>query len=333
MKKTGLKFLIAGLGSIGRRHLDNLLALGQDDIILYRTGQGSLGDMDRDFPVYHDLSAAMAQKPDAVIISNPTAMHMPVAEAAAKSDAHVFLEKPISHTFDSLQGFEAAMMKSSSQIFVAYQFRFNVGLRKIKEMLKIGSLGKPVSFISRWGEYLPDWHPWEDYRHSYAAQSEMGGGVVLTLSHPIDYLRWFFGDVEHLTAEIGNRSDLELVCEDFADAHLTFQSGVEGKLHLDYNTKPKVHDLRIDCESGKIFWDYDSNSVKIQAEIGEVQTISPPAGYERNQMYLDEMEHFIAICEDKQKPLCTYHDGKQALNVALGSLQGGRYHDKVIFEY
>jgi len=332
MNKTGLKFLIAGLGSIGRRHLNNLLALGQENIILYRTGLGSLGDLDRNFPVFHDLSTAMGQNPDAVIISNPTALHMPVAEAAARSNAHIFLEKPISHTFDSLQGIEAVMGASSSLVFVAYQFRFNVGLRKIEEILKIGSLGKPVSFISRWGEYLPDWHPWEDYRGSYAARSTMGGGVVLTLSHPIDYLRWFFGDVAHLTAETGNRSALELSCEDYADAYLSFQSGVEGELHLDYNTKRKVHDLRITCMSGEIFWDYDSNKVKVEAVNGGTQEFFPPPGYERNHMYLDEMAHFIAVCEKKEQPLCTYRDGKQALNVALGILQSGRYHDQVIFE-
>jgi predicted dehydrogenase len=332
MKKTGLKFLIAGVGSIGRRHLDNLLALNQSAIILYRTGKGTLGDLAQDFPTYHDLSAAMAQKPDAVIISNPTALHMPVAEAAARSAADIFLEKPISHTFDSLQGFEAAMEASRSQVFVAYQFRFNAGLKKIKEILENGSLGKPVSFISRWGEYLPDWHPWEDYRNSYAARPELGGGVVLTLSHPIDYLRWFFDDVAWLTADTGNRSALDLACEDYADAHFVFRSGVQGDLHLDYDTRPKVHDLQIHCESGEVFWDYDTNIVKVSAANGAVQEIFPPTGYDRNQMYLDEMAHFLAVCERKEKPICTYHDGKQALNIALGILQSGRYHDQVIFE-
>jgi predicted dehydrogenase len=332
MNKTGLKFLIAGVGSIGRRHLENLLALGQDEIILYRTGKGALGNVEQDFSVFDDLNTAIAQKPDAVIISNPTALHMAVAEAAASSNVDIFLEKPISHTYDSLQRFEAVMEASQSQVFVAYQFRFNAGLQKVKDILESGSLGKPVSFISRWGEYLPDWHPWEDYRNSYAARSEMGGGVVLTLSHPIDYLRWFFGDAARLTAETGNRSNLELACEDFADIHLVFRSGVEGDLHLDYDTQPKVHDLQIHCETGDVFWDYDSNIVKVSTAIGATEEILPPAGYERNHMYLDEMAHFIAVCKREEKPICTYHDGKQALNIALGILQSGRYHDQVIFE-
>jgi len=332
MNLAHMKFLIAGLGSIGRRHLENLQVLGQNDIILFRTGKGSLGDPDQAYPVFHDLSEAMDAKPDAVIISNPTALHMPVAEAAARIGADIFLEKPISHAFDSLREFEIILRDSPSQVFVAYQFRFNAGLRKIKTLLAQGSVGKPLSFSSRWGEYLPDWHPWEDYRESYAARPEMGGGVVLTLSHPIDYLRWYFGDVAHLTAEKGNRSDLELPCEDYAEAHLEFCSGVTGDLHLDYYAKPKVHDLHIFCENAEIFWSYDSNVVRIEHKSGDQEKIQPPSGYTRNDMYQDEMAHFIRVCQHEEEPLCTYEDGKQALNIGLGILLSGRYHDQIIFE-
>lgn len=327
-----MKFLIAGLGSIGRRHLNNLVALGQDQITLYRTGHATLDDVGGSYPVVYDLDRAMADGPDAVIISNPTALHMPVAEAATRSNAHILLEKPISHTFDSLRGFESVLADSTSRVLVAYQFRFNPGLGVIKDLLVCKTIGPPVSFQSRWGEYLPDWHPWEDYRQSYAAQSQMGGGVVLTLSHPIDYLRWLFGDVAQLRAEVGKRSALELNCEDYADAELIFRDGVCGNLHLDYDSQPKVHDLAILCERGSIQWDYLSNTVTVNLENGETKTIRPPSGYERNQMYLDEMAHFIAVCRGESEPRCTYQDGKQALNIAIGILQSGRYHDQVIFE-
>mgnify|MGYP000953392850 CR=1 FL=1 len=328
----GLKFLIAGLGSIGQRHLMNLRELGQEQITLFRTGRSTLADPNLPFPVFYDLAEALAGQPDAVIIANPTSLHMPVAEMAAASGAHIFLEKPISHTMDSLQNFEEVLKGSASRVFVAYQFRFNAGLCLVKKLLDDQDLGKPLSFQSRWGEYLPDWHPWEDYRHSYAARVDMGGGVVLTLSHPIDYLRWFFGDVASLSAEVGNRSDLELACEDYADAQLVFHSGVSGQLHLDYYAKPKVHDLSIQCDHGSIQWDYLSNAVQIGHRNGETELILPPADYERNSMYLDEMAHFIAVCKGESEPLCTYQDGRQSLQVALGILQGGRYHDQVVFE-
>ncbi len=327
-----MKFLIAGLGSIGRRHLKNLMILGYDDIILYRTGKGSLGEIDKDFPVFTTLDSAMAENPDAVIISNPTALHMPVAEMAARSGAHIFLEKPISHTLDSLYGFESILEKSKSKVFVAYQFRFNPGLEQIKEMLSKEIAGRPVSFISRWGEYLPDWHPWEDYRESYAARPDLGGGVVLTLSHPIDYLRWFFGEVRTLIAEVGNKSNLALDCEDFADVKLTFRNGVEGSLHLDYFSRPKVHDLQIQCEKGTINWDFASNTVVLAKGKGDIEKFLPPDQFERNQMYLDEMAHFVEVCLTDQKPHCTYEDGKKTLDIGLGILQSGRYDDRVIFE-
>jgi len=327
-----MKFLIAGLGSIGRRHLQNLEALGERDITLYRTGKSTLRDLDNDYPVYDDIHTAIKEQPDAIVISNPTALHIPVAIIAARSDIDIFIEKPLSHAFDNLQAFEVTLQNSASKVFVAYQFRFNAGLKKIKLILDQKELGNPVSFQSIWGEYLPDWHPWEDYRNSYAARKDMGGGVVLTLSHPIDYLRWFFGDVAELKAEVGKRSDLDLDCEDYAEADMTFQSGVKGKLHLDYGSKPKVHHLSIQCEQGKIEWDYSTSIVEINSLDGAVRSIHPPADYARNQMYIDEMAHFITLCQDDIEPICSYQDGKKALDIGLGILQSGRYQDRVIFE-
>lgn len=328
-----MKILIAGLGSIGRRHLKNLIALGETDIVLFRTGKGTVNDdFVQEYPVEHNLEKAMEEKPDAVVISNPTAMHMDVAVLAAQANATIFLEKPISHTFDSLIPFERALAASTSKVYVAYQFRFNDGLKKIKDLIQNEEMGRPISFQSRWGEYLPDWHPWEDYRLSYAASSEMGGGVVLTLSHPIDYLRWIFGEVTELFAVTGNQSNLELTCEDFADVSLKYANGVTGDIHLDYYSKPKQHDLVIQCERGTISWDYKSNIVKVEDLKSHCNNILPAVGHKRNQMYLEEIAHFIDVCKNDIEPVCTYKDGKQALNLALGILQSGRYQDRVIFE-
>ncbi len=88
--------MIAGLGSIGRRHLRNLVALGEHDILLFRTHRSTLPDDElAEYPVETDLEKALAHKPDAVIVANPTACHLDVALPAAKAGCHLFLEKPI----------------------------------------------------------------------------------------------------------------------------------------------------------------------------------------------------------------------------------------------
>ena len=100
---------------------------------------------------------------------------------------------------------------------MGFQFRFHPGLLRCRELIDAGRIGKPLSFRAEWGEYLPGWHPWEDYRKSYSARKDLGGGVLLTLSHPLDYIRWFFGDPEWIWAMNGKISDLELDVDDIAE--------------------------------------------------------------------------------------------------------------------
>jgi len=213
-----MKFMIAGLGSVGRRHLRNLIALGEKDILLYRSGKSTLPDDElKEYVTETNIDAALAHKPDAVIVSNPTALHLDVAIPAAEAGCHLLLEKPISHNLARIEELQAAVERGGGKILVGYQFRFHPGLQGVKRWLEEGKIGKPVSVRAHWGEYLPSWHPWEDYQNSYAARYDLGGGVVLTLCHPFDYLRWLLGDVGSVMGIVGNLGDLRLEVEDTAD--------------------------------------------------------------------------------------------------------------------
>lgn len=328
-----MKFLIAGLGSIGCRHLKNLFTLGQKDIILYRTQQSTLADDDlKEFPVESDIQKALSHKPDAVIVSNPTALHMDIAVPAAKAGCALFIEKPLAYSLEDLQPLEKIIKEKKNTVFSAFQFRFNPGLRKINQLLTENELGNPLSFDCYWGEYLPDWHPWEDYRKSFAANKNLGGGAVLTLCHPFDYLRWLFGDASGLFAVTGKASSLEIDVEDFADTIINFTSGVSGHLHLDYYRQPVRHDLEITCTEGVIYWDHATSIVKVQKADKTKEEFPAPLGFERNQMFLDEMRHFISLVEGKEGPVCDYQDGKKALELAWGVLHSGRYQQRVVFD-
>ena len=327
-----MKFLIAGLGSIGRRHLRNLAALGQNDILLYRTHHATLDDAElAPYPVETDLKAVLAQKPEAVIIANPTALHMGVAVPAARQGCALFIEKPLAYRPEDLAELEAALQAGKGPVFSAYQFRFNPGLAKLKQLLDEGAIGRPLSFQSYWGEYLPDWHPWEDYRQSYAARKELGGGVVLTLCHPMDYLRWLFGEVREVFAFTGRLSNLEVDVEDTAEAVLLFENDLSGSLHLDYTRRDKRHDLEVVGTQGTLYWDYADSAVRLRTPQGE-QRFPAPLDFERNRMFLDEMAHFIDLADGKTPSRCTFEDGKKALELAWGILQSGHYHQRVIYD-
>lgn len=323
-----MKFLIAGLGSIGRRHLRNLLAQGEQDIVLYRTHQSTLPDEElAPFPCESSLEAALAHRPQAVIVANPTALHLQVAIPAAQAGCHLLLEKPISHSLEGLEQLEQALHQGGGKTLVGFQFRFHPTLRQAAELLKAGAIGKPLSARAHWGEYLPGFHPWEDYRNSYAARDDLGGGVILTLCHPLDYLGWLLGEAENLWAFAGKLSRLEIAVEDTAEIGLQFRSGAFGSLHLDYTQRPASHTLEISGENGRLCWENASGKLSLyraDAEAPQWEDFLPPQGFERNHLFLEEMRHFIAVAQGLEQPVCDYWQGKRSLRWALAAHASAR---------
>lgn len=312
-----MRFLIAGYGSIGKRHLNNLLALGEKDILLYRTHQSTLAvDEIKDIPVETSIEAALAHKPDALIVANPTALHLDVAIPAAEAGCSILMEKPISHQMDGIDRLQQALKNGGGKFVTGFQFRFNPGLQQIERWLKEQKIGTVVSTHVCWGEYLPGWHPWEDYRKSYSSRADLGGGVVNTLSHPLDYLHWLLGDVESISASTSNIG-LQLEVEDTADIELRFTSGALANVHLDYLQQPGEHTLKIVGSEGTILWDNATTTAKLyRAATGSWEEVPPPPGFERNVMFLDEMRHFISVVKKGTEPLCTLEDGVTALRMA-----------------
>ncbi|MDX9863919.1 MAG: Gfo/Idh/MocA family oxidoreductase [Anaerolineaceae bacterium] len=326
-----MKFLIAGFGSIGRRHLRNLLALGQEDIILYRSHRSTLDDDEiARFPVETDLQKALAHQPDGVIISNPTALHLDVAIPAAQAGCHILMEKPISHTMDDISALEKALKEGGSKMLVGFQFRFHPGLQQAKKLLDEGSIGDLISVRSHWGEYLPDWHPWEDYRQSYAGRKDLGGGVVRTLCHPLDYLRWLVGEVESLWALTGNLGGLGINVEDVSEIGLQFDRGVLGSVHLDFCQRPPRHTLEMIGNQGTITWDNADGGVRLyRAEKAAWEDFPAPEGFDRNDLFLAEMRNFINVIAGKEEPVCSFEDGVRAMEIVLAVCQSSRYHQWV----
>ncbi len=339
-----MKFLISGLGSIGRRHFRNLVALGETHITLHRTHLATLSDDElAGYPVETDLAAALAQHPDAVFITNPTALHMEVAIPAAEAGCHIFLEKPISHTLEGLDRLQAAVQKNNRQVLVGFQFRYHPGLRQVKAWLEMDAIGTPISARAHWGEYLPNWHPWEDYKQGYAARPDLGGGVVRTLTHPLDYLRWLLGEVSAVWA-FTSSTGLNMPVEDNAEIGLRFANGALGSVHLDYNQQPPTHTLELTGTQGHILWDNADGSARLYRHDHQAESygpyyptqfaeytlsadwlvVHPPAGFERNWMFVEQTRHFLSVLRGEAQPVCGLQDGTQALRLALSALESSQ---------
>lgn len=314
-----MKYLIAGLGSVGRRHMRNLISLGEKDIILLRTRKATLPDDElADYPVETDINEAIKKhKPDAVIVSNPTAFHLDIAIPAAQAGCTILLEKPISNSMERIDELQSAVQKNNAKVLLAFQFRFHPSLIKAKELILNGEIGKVISANVHFGEYLPAWHPWEDYRISYAARADMGGGVVATQCHSLDYLPWLVGEkVESVFGYTAKLSDLEINVEDTAKIALRFANGALGSLHLDFNQQPPEHHFTIVGTNGTIKWNLADGGVKIyNADKKEWDTYSLPSDWERNEMFLKQTKHFVDVVTGIANPSCTLDDGIQVMKI------------------
>lgn len=321
-----LSFLVIGLGSIGKRHVRNLHALGIRDITVVR--RKSIVPAEPDLPsfaIQTNLNSALERKPDAVIIASPTSLHLEQSIAAARAGCHLLVEKPISHSLDGTETLRKLVQQNQLVCQTAFQFRCHPVLRQIKELIDQQTIGTIISAHVHWGEYLPAWHPWEDYRQGYSARKDLGGGVVLTLSHPFDYLRWLIGEINSVSATIGKLSKLEIDVEDSAMISFRFASGAVGSVYLDYVERPSQHRLEIIGQSGKIAWDNNTGIASVFSGETQQQKLEPPSGFERNSMFLSELSHFIDCVKSHQAPDCSLQDGIRALEIAeaikLSSLQ------------
>lgn len=326
-----MKILIAGFGSIGRRHLRNLRAVGVEDFVLYRTHHSTLPDNEiAGLPVETTIEAALAHRPDGVIISNPTALHMAVAIPAAKAGCHLLIEKPISHNLDRIDELEDALMAGGGKVLVGFQFRFHPTLQQVKTWVEQGEIGRPVSARVTWGEYLPGWHPWEDYRQGYAARADLGGGVVLTLTHPLDYLRWLLGEVGSVWGFTGHVGDLEMDVEDLAEIGMRFLNGTIASVHLDYLQRPPSHSFFITGTQGMIEWSNATGAARLfRASTDSWESCLTPSAFDRNDMFLSEIRHFLEVITGRAQPVCTLNDGVQAVRLALAVRQASE-EEKVV---
>jgi predicted dehydrogenase len=329
------KFLIAGLGSIGRRHFRNLIALGQKDILLLRTGKATLPEDElAGYPVETDIREALEKhRPDAVIVANPTSLHLDIAIPAAEAGCAILLEKPVSHSLERLDVLQRAAEQSGSKILVGFQFRYHPTLNQARELIQSNAIGRILTVHAHWGEYLPQWHPWEDYRRSYAARRELGGGVIVTLAHALDYLRSLLGEVDSLWSFNGHISPLEVDVEDVAEIGLKFAGGAVGGVHVNYFQRPPVHRWEIVGTEGTLHWDNAQGLLHLyrmpdpfgsysdHPHAATPETFFPPDDFERNHLFLAQTRHFIDVVRREAEPVCTLQDGVQALRLGLAAYE------------
>jgi predicted dehydrogenase len=311
--------LICGLGSIGRRHLRHFRALGVERIDAYRSGKATLPDEGQPAPdqVYASLDEALAQHPEAVVIANPTALHLETALAAVQAGAHVLVEKPVAHTTRGLEALAQQAAARRRHVFVAYNLRFHPALQAVRDLLRQPSeVGKAVLVRAHFGAFLPDWHPWEDYRASYAARRDLGGGALLTSSHEIDYLLWLLGPAEHATGLTAARRPLGTNVDEASAVILRHADGTLSVVTLSLAQKPSSRSLEIACERGVIFLDLLQGIWTVRHADGQTSEGRVPADFQIDATYRAQDWAFLQALEGATTELATLEEAQASVAIA-----------------
>jgi predicted dehydrogenase len=334
-----VSILMVGLGGVGQRHLRNLRTLlgPEADISAYRVLRaapvltdtlkveaGAELEQKYNLRTFSSLGDALGRKPSAVFICNPSSLHIPVALAAAEVGCDLFIEKPLSHSLEGITQLMEIVEGKDLVAMVGYQMRFHPCLRRVKSLLDSGEIGQVVAVRAEVGAYMPGWHTYEDYRGSYASRADLGGGVVLSQIHEIDYLGWLFGAPSRLFALGGHLSSLEIDVEDVASSLL--ECNVNGRLvpvelHQDYLQRPGSRTLRIVGDKGKILVDIEALTVTTFDETGATSSHEHYADFKRNELFIDELTHFLDCIARRQPPSIPLADGASSLATALAIKQ------------
>jgi predicted dehydrogenase len=312
-----LKILLVGLGSIGQRHLRNLLHLGYSDVSVV-TRSGVL-PAEFSFLTAHVTiqDALQSDTFDAAIVCTPTATHLqsllPLLKASVRN---IYIEKPVSHTLEQLDELVALATSYDNNIVVGYDLHFDPGMQKIKQLLVENVIGQVVSVNAQVGQYLPDWRPGQDYAKGMSAKKETGGGVMLDLVHEFDYLLWLIGPADTIGCQYSNSGALDIETEDVCEVLIRFRNKAIGTIHLDYLQQKLVRNCMITGFDGSIFWDLAFSTVRL-IDKAKKETEINYKDFERNDRFIAIMKAFLS--DEKDERLTTLAAGIESLRWVIAA--------------
>ena len=314
--------LIVGYGSIGKKHLENFLQFKDIQLTVYTKRNDLQLLRENGIKISDSLTECLKENPDVGVITNETSLHIPIAIKLAKEGLDLFLEKPLSNSLKDVEKLRAIVKKKKLITQMGCNLRFHPCIKKIKSLIEHQKIGRIISAQVQNYSYLPDSHRWEDYRKSYAARKDLGGGVILTNAiHEIDYLYWFFQEVENVISISGKFSDLDIKAEDYVSGLLKFKNKIIGELHMDYFQRPDFRSCKIRGTKGEIYWNSDDNCVNIYNINKKKWEVKFDNGFSHNldtySSYVEELKHFLKCVKHRKETINDLEQGVRTLKIAL----------------
>ena len=327
-----MKILFLGLGSIGQRHLRNLNKINKSfEIYAIRHLKRNFELNNNNQIIGYDLLNKYKIKEinsieDAinigikiVFINTPSSKHLDYIEIFLKNKIHIFIEKPLTDNLKQALRFKKLFLKDKNQkIMIGHQLRFNECLIKIKKLIKTNQLGKICGANIYHGENINNFHTYEDYKISYAAKKKLGGGVILSQIHEIDYCLFLFGEPESVYATGGKKSNLKIDVEDYTNSFITFNNKNQRfsvSLTLDYLQLPKKRELFITGSLASLNWNYYQDEIVVNFYNGKVKKYNYKLK-DRNELFIKELKHFLYTIKYNKNNVSTYTEALQSLKLA-----------------
>ena len=312
------KILVVGYGAIGKRHVRNILNHTKHEVIIFSKRKDLNSLRKKNVKVFHTLDECLSEKPKIGFITNETSYHIPVATKLAKAGLDLFIEKPLSDSIKGVGTLRSIVKQKKLVTQMGYHLRFHQCIINIRKLLKQKKIGKIISIQAENGSYLPDWHPYEDYRGGYAGKKELGGGIILTQIHDVDYLYWFFGNPKSIFSIMGKFSDLDISVEDYSASIIQFKNKITAELHLDFFQAPEFRGCKIKGTNGVISWNSGDNQVKLyNNKKRNWEIIFRAKDFERNEMYVDEIKHFLKCVKNRKNTINRIEEAIRTMNIAL----------------
>lgn len=316
-----MKALVLGTGSIGRRHITNLIDCGVE-VTAYSYRKAIMPEsIFANVSYIHELDSGSYSAFDAVIVSNRTDLHISSVLDAITQVKSIFIEKPLGLSLRGVDNLSMLADEYKTNIEAGFMLRFHPNVQWIREYLDNGALGEVMHIKASVGQFLPDWRPNSNYKDSYSSIRQYGGGVIFDLIHELDLVYWLAGEVEDICAMTRYVDVLGIETESIAQIGLQLKSGALAQVHLDYVRPGYERRLEIVGSGGTLEWDYLTGNVILKEAKKEPVVVNQvPEGFERNWMFQAHMMHFLKRHKNPWlAPASSLNDAVEVLKIALAA--------------
>jgi predicted dehydrogenase len=319
--------LIAGVGSIGERHLRCFLATGRAQVSICEINPALRQKVAQQYGVektYASFEEALAMRPDAVAICTPAHLHIPMASAAARAGAHLLIEKPLSTSLEGVEALQQELAKSGRVASVAYVMRAHPALCAMREAVANGRFGEPLHLVATHGQNFPFYRP--AYRESYYRDRATGGGAVQdALTHIINAAEWLVGSVDKVVADFSHQVLEGVEVEDTVNV-LTRHGQVMGCFSLNQHQAANEGTLSVICKQGMARFESHQARWRWMVEPCGEWHDEPVDPLQRDALFERQARAFLYAVDGLKHPACPLAEAIQTLRVNLAILASAKTH-------